>query len=89
MKKFPRFLFLLIALIACFQFIGIEEAFCKDSAMEAGCQDCMTCVAHQFTVTTDSVLLPGIIISGHAFSSYFFQQTQNPPLTFLRPPITR
>ncbi len=89
MRKTSRFLFFLFVLIACLQLFGLEEAFCDDSAMEAGCQECLTCVGHQFTGVADAVSLPSIAFSGYTFLDYSFQPIENPPLNLLRPPIAR
>ncbi len=89
MRKASRFLFFVFALIACFQLSGLEEAFCDDSAMEVGCQECVTCAGHQFTGITHPISLPSITFSGCAFLNYSFQPIENPPLLLLRPPIAR
>jgi len=89
MRKVLQLLFCVFALIACFQLTGVGEAFCEDSAVEAGCQDCATCVGHQFAGIADSVSLPSIDFSGYVFLNYSFQPIENPPLSILRPPIAR
>ena len=89
MKKTARLLFCLFALIACFQLIGLEEAFCEDSVLEAGCQECTTCSGHQFTGSFDLLSLPGITFSGYLSFNYFTRQIEQPPLNLLRPPIAR
>jgi hypothetical protein len=89
MKKFLRILFVLITLVTCFQFIGLEEAFCEDSVMQAGCQDCVTCVSHQFTGIANSVSLPVITFSSYTFLNYLFQPIENLPSGLFRPPIAR
>ena len=49
MRKVLRSLFLAVILVACFQLVGFEEAFCDDSIPDTGCENCLTCLGHQFT----------------------------------------
>ncbi len=89
MKKSRRLLFCIFALIACFQLIGLEEAFCDDTAVESGCQECMTCAGHQFTALSNPVSPPAITASGYSAQNYFLNQPEHPPLVLFRPPISR
>ena len=89
MRKPLRLLFCVFALLACFQLVGLQEAFCEDSALETGCTDCVTCVEHQFTGVAGPVLLPAMVFNGYTFLDYSFQPREIPPLNFLRPPIAR
>ncbi len=86
-KKIVRFLFCVVALIACVQLSGLEEAFCEDSATEAGCQECMTCAGHLFTEFSKPALLPSIVPISHVFQIDPFWPKHRSPLSLLRPPI--
>ncbi len=88
MTRLRRFkwLFILVAVIACGQFTGIETAFCCDSADNAGCHDCVTCAHQAFTELTITKSSPEDI--GHRFFlKNAFQYSQHVPIQILRPPI--
>lgn len=89
MKRVLRVLFLMFAFVACVQLTGVEQAFCADSAAEAGCEDCMTCAGHQLTCVEAAYTLTAGAFCGDSFASYDFYPIENPPLGFFRPPIVR
>ena len=89
MRKNLKVLFFIFAVICCVQLIGLEEAFCDDSILEAGCQDCLTCAGHQFAGLSGFESLPVITVSGYSTQNYSFRASENPPLLLFRPPISR
>jgi len=89
MKKVLRVLFLMLAFVACAQLAGVEQAFCGDSAVEAGCEDCMTCAGYQLTGVEAPYSPLAVTFCAESFSNYAFHPIENPPLNLFRPPIAR
>lgn len=87
MHKILRIVFLVVALCACVQSLGIDEAFCCDSAGESGCRDCAACSHHPLAASEMSGVTPEAISGDRLFAKYFFQYSQFVPLQILRPPI--
>lgn len=89
MKNGFRLLFCIFALVVSFQLLGIEQAFCEDSASEAACQDCITCVINNFSNLPYFVFFP----APHSINFAFFREPalniEPPSFNFFRPPISR
>ncbi len=83
-----RFLFCLFALIVSFQLIGLEQAFCEDSATEESCQDCATCVLNHFIGFENPQLLPAASLGGFTFIKDPSLNLEEPVFNFFRPPIS-
>ena len=86
--SYLKVLFLIIAAIAAFQLLGIEEAFCDDCATEIlPCQDCFACPSHQVIILSEPFSMAGLSETARILFSDRPFYDQDPALSFLRPPI--
>lgn len=88
MKKLRNVLLCILMMVVTFQLLGIEQAFCDDSAAEAGCQDCVACVLNLFTIFSAPDFSSSLHFSGFAFSGTGLPQIEEPVFNFFRPPIS-